>query len=132
MSDRANGGHQEVSQDDGPDIELSGLIDSPGRSDTNPNGQHGGIKYGPALASRALHAAADWARLLGGSSKASAWAGGFSPVGSEEADPSYPGATQGALRASPQRSVQYAHVHPSFRASHFSLAHVFWSAGRSL
>ena len=100
MTDRANGGHQEKLQDDGPDIELSGLIDSPARSDTVPDGQHGGIKYGPAPAGGALHAAVDWFRqLLGGDSKASGWAGGFSPVSSEEPDSSDPGATQGVLCA---------------------------------
>ena len=134
MSDRANGGHQENFQDDGRDIELSGLTDSPARSDTKPNGEHGGIKHGPAPAGGALHRAVDWFRqLLGGSSNASAWAGGFSPVGSEEADPSYPGATQGTLLASLLRSasVQFVHIHPSLRAAHHFLAHTLWPAGRS-
>ena len=101
MSDRANGGHQEKFQDHGPDIELSGLTDSTTSSSPTPSSQHGGIKYGPAPAGGALHAAVDWFRqLLGGDSKASGWAGGFSPVDSEETDPSYPGATQGACRTS--------------------------------
>ncbi len=109
MSDRANGGHQEKFQDDGPDIELSGLIDSAARSDPIPNGQHGGIKYGPAPAGGGvLHAAVDRLRQLlgGGDSKAAAWAGGFSPVGSEEPDSSDPGATQGVSGAAATLGIE--------------------------
>jgi len=99
MSDRASGGHQQNLQGDGPDIELSGLIDSPASSDTHSNSEHGGIKYGPAPAGGTLHGAVDWFRqLLGGFPKTPGWAGGFSPVDSEESDPSYPGATQGGCR----------------------------------
>ena len=100
MSDRANGGHHEKFQDDVADVELSGLIDSTTGSSPIPDGQHGVDKYGPAPAGGALHAAFDRVRqLLGGSSKADGWAGGFSPVSDDEPDPSYPGATQGVVRA---------------------------------